>query len=140
MWLSTGETAPPLGTWYYLDTSLLEFVIDNNIECWSLTLKKSQSFIQFLLSPIGQGQIEFSIRNACEHRLHDYSEVRLDCKRKYAGFFFCLRFYKLSCLLLKLDIYDKKNKPESNQHPLDSQPDALPIELRREICGVGFKL
>ena len=28
----------------------------------------------------------------------------------------------------------------SNQQPLDSKPYALPTELRREICGVGFKL
>ena len=27
----------------------------------------------------------------------------------------------------------------SNQQPLDSKPNALPTELRREICGVGFK-
>ena len=28
----------------------------------------------------------------------------------------------------------------SNQQPLDSKPNALPTELSREICGVGFKL
>ena len=28
----------------------------------------------------------------------------------------------------------------SNQQPLDSKPNALPTELRRGICGVGFKL
>ena len=28
----------------------------------------------------------------------------------------------------------------SNQQPLDSKANALPTELRREICGVGFKL
>ena len=28
----------------------------------------------------------------------------------------------------------------SNQQPLDSKPNVLPTELRREICGAGLQL